>query len=104
MREAASAGHFRELESLLEREESLKKLRKVSSIPLILGGDDFLKVHSLNMRAYVLDFDKAYEPMLIEGQSLLPSPVLTPTKEVDHVLDAETFTFMEIPESSAFIL
>ena len=42
--------------------------------------------------------------MLIEGQSLLPSPVLTPTKEVDHVLDAETFTLMEMPESSAFIL
>ena len=56
------------------------------------------------MSAYVLNFDEPYEPMLIEGQSLLPLPVLSPSQEVDLVLDAETFTFMEMPESSSFNL
>ena len=61
----------------MQREQHFRNLRKnYPSIVEILGGDWHFKVDRLNTRSYVLEFDQQ-SPMVIEGQSLLPSPALT---------------------------
>jgi hypothetical protein len=66
-----------DLAPLLQREQHFRNLRKnYPSIVEILGGDWHFKVDRLNNRSYVLEFDQQ-SPMVMEGQSLLPSPALT---------------------------
>ena len=72
-----------DLSLLYQRETQLQKLRKnYTSIVKILGGDWLFKVDRLNTRSYLLEFGVNSEgvqqsPMVIEAQSLLPSPALT---------------------------
>jgi anaerobic ribonucleoside-triphosphate reductase len=81
MREANTYGVFPEVCTLLKKERMLRHIRKTKTIVEILGGDWFLKISSLNLTCYVLNFprekfkkegdDMEYEreipPVLIEG-------------------------------------
>ena len=91
MREAIKHGDFPEIHTLLRKEKMLRCLRKTKTIVEILGGDWFLKISSLNLTCYVLNFprekvkkegeDEEYErevpPVLIEGWKQNASPPLT---------------------------
>ena len=66
-----------DLDPLLQKQQHFWNLRySNTSIVEILGGDLFFKVDRLNTKSYVLEFEQE-SPMVIEGQSLLPSPALT---------------------------
>ena len=66
-----------DLAPLLQKEQHFRNLRKnYPSIVEILGGDLYFKVDRLNTKSYVLEFEQE-SSIVIEGQSLLPSPALT---------------------------
>jgi len=58
MREAIKHGDFTEIHTLLRKEKMLRCLRKTKTIVEILGGDWFLKISSLNLTCYLLNFPR----------------------------------------------